>query len=107
MSNKTSNHRGETLTEKVSRLQQEYIACDDFPTARHEIKAELDLAREELRKQPVSQLEARITKLSREYADCDDFPTARGNIKRDLDAARESLRSLQEQMLAPSTAPSL
>jgi hypothetical protein len=38
----------ETLEDKVARLQKEYADCDDFPTARHEIKAELDKAKKEL-----------------------------------------------------------
>jgi hypothetical protein len=110
MSNNTSRHRGETLTEKVGRLEKEYIACDDFPTARREVKEELALARAALLLEPagqlstsaappldpISQLEADIAQLSYGYAECDDFPTARGDIKRDLDAARESLRELKD-----------
>lgn len=39
----------ETLEAKVARLQKEYADCDDFPTARHDIKAELDKAKAELK----------------------------------------------------------
>lgn len=39
----------ETLEAKVARLQKEYADCDDFPTARHDLKAELDKAKAELK----------------------------------------------------------
>lgn len=38
------------LEKKVAKLQKEYADCDDFPTARHEIKDKLDAAKAELKK---------------------------------------------------------
>lgn len=38
----------EALEKKVAKLSKEYADCDDFATARHEIKQDLDKAREEL-----------------------------------------------------------
>lgn len=38
----------EQLKKQITKLSKEYSDCDDFPTARHEIKAKLDAAREKL-----------------------------------------------------------
>lgn len=111
-----SASRTETLADKVTRLQKEYSACDDFPTARHEIKAELDAVREQLLKQPafsaVTQVMAasetladKVTRLQKEYIACDDFPTARHELKAELDAAREALQNLQGPDAATSPTP--
>jgi hypothetical protein len=47
---KRTDESVEELKAKVEKLSKEYADCDDFPTARHEIKAELDKAKEELAK---------------------------------------------------------